>query len=164
MIFDTQDGEGVECVTPRQDDLIDDLIAKLRRAGHTIPEIAKALHWSPRSVYRRLRAARDREDVRDLVETIPLWGADPHWGPDVEDRADQDGKPCRRCGGDMGQIAPGSPFVCLACLRSGLDEMLRRELNAERGRARNAAATNGPDDRRSFAERRFGSRAKYEGC
>jgi hypothetical protein len=161
MIFDTSDGEGMVLVTPRHKDVVDDLIRRLRDQGMTIGNIAKVLNRSPRDIYRKLKAIRERETIRDMIEAIPFLGANPYWDPEVERQATRRAAPCRRCGGEIGPIQDGSPFVCLACLHSGLDDLLRAEMAAERARHRAQRAARDRDTP-SFAARHCGRRANHD--
>lgn len=153
MLFSTLDGEGVRVeMAPRHQEVVDDLIVRLRDAGHTVIDIAAVLNRSREYVHRRLKRTRERADTASDPGAVPVFGADPNWGPKVERRDPT--RSCRRCGGECGPIEQGSPFVCLACLRSGQDDRLTAELEAERARARAADEARRARRDQELAERR----------
>ena len=152
MIFEDADGEGVRVdSSPRHEDLVDEVIVKFHERGVPVADIAKALNRSKTYVYKRLRVVRREKkgEARGDPHLVPLFGANPHWSPEVERKHAL----CKRCGGMLGPIHEGSSFVCLACLHSGHDEELMAELKREREKVK--MSPNGDRQTKSFAERRY---------
>jgi len=160
MLFVRPDGSGVDVPAGLSGPAIRDrLVNQLRAAGHTVAEIAGVLNISATTVERRLRALR----VAALAayrhgRLTPLCGNDPNWSPAVECR-----KPlpeCPRCGSDRGPIQPGSRLVCLACLRSGCDEIADEEGAAGKYQIAAADAAREAEQARQIALRRNARRAR----
>jgi hypothetical protein len=143
MLFQKLDGSPVEVEsTPARRAVIDRLIGSLVEAGSTVADVAEVLGCSPAFVSKRLKAIRAAAE-RIAEDQVVCLDGKPGWVPQDEPQGHRG--PCPRC---RGVVVPGSPFVCLSCLHSGIDDRLEAELSAER--AREAAHRERRRDRRSF--------------
>lgn len=129
MLYRREDGTGTEVEpSPSRREVVDRLIAGLSELGRPAAEIADVLNVSVSCVYKRLKVIRARAATIPEAEVTVLDGK-PAWVPQDEPRGHRG--PCPRC---RGVVVPGSPYVCLSCLHSGIDDRLDADLRAERAR------------------------------
>jgi hypothetical protein len=134
------------------------LVGALIARGFNQAAVAKIMGCTTRTVKRKWRTIRPGAPIPKLA---PVFGADPDWSPQVEAwRLVPDY--CPRCGADQGPIQPGVELVCLACGRSGFDDQVAADRQADqqsevrREAARKAEATRRKAEKMARRARRSG--------